>query len=151
MCAIRMNANMGWVRTLSPLCAVVVKSSLVPFDCIPLGTVRVLERDPTVLCETSAGPYSRIRIVASATILVYVLGLPVVLGVILVRNWLKVTQDQRLRERGEGDSALTNPHFQFRRRYRKVYEDFRPQRAYWKVVLLMRKLGLGLITVLANG
>ncbi len=104
-----------------------------------------------MLCDPSVGPYGRIRIVASATIVVYVLGLPAVLGTVLVRNWLKVTQDQRLRERGEGDSALTNPHFQFRRRYRKVYEDFRPQCAYWKVVLLLRKLGLGLITVLANG
>jgi hypothetical protein len=130
---------------------VVVKSSLVPFDCIPLGTTHVLEKEPTVLCDPSVGPYGRIRIVASATIVVYVLGLPAVLGTVLVRNWLKVTQDQRLRERGEGDSALTNPHFQFRRRYRKVYEDFRPQCAYWKVVLLLRKLGLGLITVLANG
>ncbi len=102
------------------------------------------------MCDISAGPYGRMRIVASVTVVVYVLGLPAALGLILVRNWAKVTQDQRLRERGEGDSALTNPNFRFRQRYRKVYDDFKPHCAYWKIVLLLRKLGLGLITVLAN-
>jgi hypothetical protein len=132
-------------------CAVVVKSSLMPFDCVPLGATHVLDKAPTVLCDASDGPYRRMRIVASVTIVLYVLGLPAALALILARNWLKVTQDQQLRERGEGDSSLTNPNFQFRRRYRKVYEDFRPQCAYWKVVLLLRKLGLAMITVLANG
>jgi hypothetical protein len=131
--------------------AVVVKSSLVPFDCVDLGAAHVLESEPTVLCDTSVGPYVRMRAVAAITIVYYVLGMPVACAVVLARNWLKVQQDQRLRERGEGDSALTNPHFHFRRRYRKVYEDYRPERAYWKVVLLLRKLGLGLVVVLASG
>jgi hypothetical protein len=31
-----------------------------------------------------------------------------------------------LRERGEGETALTNPNIQVRRRFKKIYEDFRP-------------------------
>jgi hypothetical protein len=131
--------------------AVVVKSSLVPFECVSLGAVEVLESEPTVLCNTGAGPHARMRAVAAVSIVLYVLGLPAALAVFLVRSWRKVQLDQRLRERGEGDSALTNPHFHFRRRFRKVYEDYRPAHAYWKVVLLLRKLCLGLVVVLANG
>ncbi len=136
-----------YVRT----CPVVVKSSFVPFDCVSLGAVRVLESEPTVLCDTTVGPYARMRAVAAVSVLAFVLGLPAALAVFLGRNWHKVQQDQRLRERGEGDSALTNPHFHFRRRFRKVYEDYRPAHAYWKVVVLLRKLCLGLVVVLANG
>ncbi len=122
-----------------------------PFDCISLGAVRVLELEPSVLCDTNIGQYARMRAVAGITILLYVLGLPIALAVCLAVNWRKVQLDQRLRERGEGDSALTNPHFHFRRRFRKVYEDYRPSFAYWKVVLLLRKLSLGLVVVLATG
>ncbi len=128
----------------------VVKSSLVPFDCISVGAVRVLESEPTVLCDVSSGSYARMRAVAAVSIVVYVLGLPAALSVFMVRSWRTVQQDQRLRERGEGDSPLTNPHFLFRRRFRKVYEDYRPAHAYWKVVVLLRKLCLGLVVVLGS-
>jgi hypothetical protein len=131
--------------------AVVVKSSFAPFDCISLGTYRVMESEPTVICDTTVGQYARMRAVAAITILVYILGLPTALTVFLLRSWRVVQLDQRLRERGEGDSQLTNPHFRFRRRYRKVYEDYRPALAYWKVVVLFRKLSLGLVVVLASG
>jgi hypothetical protein len=131
-------------------CTVVLRSTLVPFKCIDLGATRVLESEPTVLCDSSVGPYGRMRAVGAATIVLYVLGLPAALATVLVLNWDKVRLDQQLRERGEGDSALTNPHFHFRRRFRKVYEDYRPALAYWKVVLLLRKLWLGLVFVLAD-
>ncbi len=129
----------------------VVKSSLVPFDCVSLGAVQVLESEPTVLCDTSVGSYARMRAVAVASIVVYVLGQPAALAVFMARTWRKVQQDQRLRERGEGDSPLTNPHFHFRRRFRKVYEDYRPAHAYWKIVVVFRKLCLGLVVVFGSG
>ncbi len=131
--------------------AVVVKSSLIPFDCVSLGVVRVLESEPTVLCDTSVASYARMRAVALVSIVVYVVGLPAAITAFMSRTWRKVQQDQRLRERGEGDSPLTNPHFHFRRRFRKVYEDYRPVHAYWNVVVLLRKLCLALVVVLGSG
>jgi hypothetical protein len=133
------------------VCPVVVKSSLIPFDCVSLGAVRVLESEPTVLCDAAVGPYARMRAVGAVTIVVFALGLPITLAVVLARNWARVQLDQELRERGEGNSPLTNPHFHFRRRFRKVYEDYRPAVAYWKVVVLLRKLSLGLVVMLAIG
>ncbi len=136
-----------------PLCAfaVVVKSTLVPFNCTSLGAVHVLEAEPSVLCDITVGPFARMRAVGAVTIVLYVLGLPAALAFVLVRNWSVVLQDQRLRERGEGESLLSNPHFHFRRRYRKVYEDYRPDRAYWKLVLLLRKLFFCLVVAFAKG
>lgn len=75
------------------------------------GSVRVMDAEPSILCGTpAAGPNARMRAVAAITIVVYVLGLPVSLAVFLWRNRVALLSDQRLRERGEGDSALTNPH-----------------------------------------
>ena len=42
----------------------------------------------------------------------YVLGLPAIFGLFLWRHRVEVRSDQLLRERGEGDSALTNAHIQ---------------------------------------
>jgi hypothetical protein len=54
------------------------------------------------------------RVVAIATMVIYVLGLPATFVIFLWRNRRVIEVDQRLRERGEGDSALTNPHIQVR-------------------------------------
>jgi hypothetical protein len=53
-------------------------------------------------------------------------------------------------QRGEGETALTNKAIQIRRRYRKIYEDFKPQFVYWKPVLLVRKLLFAFVVVLVN-
>jgi hypothetical protein len=46
------------------------------------------------------------------SVLRYVLGLPAAFGVFLWRHRVEIRSDQLLRERGEGDSALTNAHIQ---------------------------------------
>ena len=39
---------------------------------------------------------------------------------------------------------------QLRRRYRKIYEDYKPKLAYWKVVLIARKFAFSLIVVMLD-
>lgn len=70
---------------------------------------------------------------------------------VCVRVVVQLRSDQVLRERGEGDTALTNPHIHLRRRYRKLYEDFKPHVLFWRLVLLARKLCLAIIVVLVSG
>jgi hypothetical protein len=89
---------------------VVVKSSLAPFDCITRGSVRVMDSEPSVMCGVPGGPNARMRVAAALTIVAFVLGLPTAFAVFLWRNRVQVRSDQLLRERGEGDSALTNAH-----------------------------------------
>jgi hypothetical protein len=92
--------------------AVVARSSLAPFDCTHVGTAYVMDADPSIPCSPSGGPNARMRSVAAVSIVGFVLGLPAAFAAFLWRNWVAVRADQTLRERGEGETALTNPHFQ---------------------------------------
>jgi hypothetical protein len=49
---------------------------------------------------------------AIATMILFVLGLPIAFAVFLWRNRREIEVDQELRQRGEGYSALTNPYHQ---------------------------------------
>ena len=55
-----------------------------------------------------------------------------------------------MRERGEGESSLTNAHISTRRRLRKLYEDYKPRFCYWKLVLITRKLALAAVAIVLN-
>jgi hypothetical protein len=85
-----------------------MKSSLAPFDCSWRGGVRTMDAEPSIVCS-GTGPHGRMRIAAVVTITGYCLGAPVAMGLFLWRHRGQVAFDQRLREKGEGDSALTNP------------------------------------------
>ena len=63
---------------------------------------------------------------------------------------LQIVDDQTLRERGEGETTLTNPNLFVRRRFRKLYEDYKPQFSYWKLVLMMRKVCLACVAILLS-
>ncbi len=70
-----------------PPCTVVVKSTLTPFDCTVRGGVRTMDAEPSILCTGSQdSPHGRMAAVAVASVLYYVLGVPVVFAVILARN-----------------------------------------------------------------
>ncbi len=93
---------------------VVARSSLAPFDCTLHGDVWLMDAEPSIECGVPHGPNARMRPVAMLSIAWFVLGLPTTFSVFLWWNRDAVQEDQRLRERGEGDTALTNPHFQVR-------------------------------------
>lgn len=90
----------------------VVRSSLAPFDCTLIGASYVMDADPSIPCSIPGGANARMRSVAIATILLFVVGLPLALAVFLWTKRVAVRVDQTLRERGEGETALTNPHYQ---------------------------------------
>ena len=113
---------------------VVIRSSLAPFDCISVnGGPRTMEADPSILCDVPGGPHARMKAVAAVMMAVFVVGVPTSFALILFLYRNEIRADQLLRERGEGDSALTNPNFRTRKRFRKLYEDYRFEFIYWKV------------------
>ena len=75
-----------------------------------------MDAEPSIVCGQPHGPQARMQVVAVCTLLVYAAGMPAALGVFVLAFRDVIKQDQALRERGEGDSALTNPHFHFRKR-----------------------------------
>jgi hypothetical protein len=69
-----------------------------------------MDAEPSIICGVPGGANARMRHVATATIVVYILGLPAAFAMFLWRNRVAIRVDQRLREKGEGDSMLTNAH-----------------------------------------
>jgi hypothetical protein len=105
-----------WVSpcdTLHLLCAVVVKSSLAPFDCSERGGLRTMDAEPSIVCN-GTGPHGRMRVAAALTLVVFAVGVPAAIAAFLLQNYSRVQFDQRLREKGEGDTSLTNPNIQVR-------------------------------------
>merc|ERR1711998_488459 len=53
-----------------------------------------------------------------------------------------IFEDQVLFAQDRGRSPDTNPHFAFRKRYSKLYKNYKPEKWYWVIVILVKKLGL---------
>ena len=99
----------------------ITKSTLAPFDCSVVNGVTAMDADPSIVCDGS-GAHGRMRAVAAAMVVLFVVGVPVGFAVVLLHHRTAITADQFLRVWGEGDSAVTNPNIHIRRRYRKLYE-----------------------------
>ena len=121
-----------------------VRTGLIPLSCSTNNGVSVLTAEPSILCSATNPTYVRMRAVASLSLSLYGCGLPVAFAYFLWTNRAAITADQQLRVKGEGETALTNPHISVRRRFRKLYEDYKPEYKYWKLVLIARKMLLAL-------
>ena len=130
--------------------AVTIRSALAPFACSTRGGVATMNAEPSIVCNHE-GAHGRMTIVGGVVLALYGLGVPLAFGAFLITNYDAVVSDQALRQAGSGDTALTNPHFRMRTRYRKIYEDYNPRFVYWKLVLLARKLCFACVVVLLPG
>ena len=103
----------------------VVRTALIPFACVTKNGVSVLVDDPAIVCSTANATYSRMRSVAAVVMVLFGAGLPLLFVAVLWWNRYPMYFDQLLRVRSEGESAATNPHISTRRRFRKLYEDYK--------------------------
>lgn len=126
-----------------------VRTALVPFICTTgVDGLTVLTAEPSIVCDAATSTvYGRMRAIGTTSLLLYGVGLPLTFLGILYRYRYEMFMDQLLRIRNEGETGLTNPHIHIRRRFRKLYEDFKPDCRYWKVALLLRKFALALIGI----
>jgi hypothetical protein len=69
----------------------------------------------------------------------YIAGIPASFAYVLFRHRRGIHFDQSLKRKGEGESQLTNPYVFLRRRYGKLYSDYKPEYSYYKLVLMGRK------------
>ena len=121
---------------------VVIRNGFAILDCASVQTTSgyktVLEGAPSIEC----GSELHLQLIpwSVASLLLYGIGIPLLFLSLLLSKRKSIIIDQRLRQRGEGNTELSNPVFKTRIRYGKLYGDFRPQYYYWKVVLLIRKL-----------
>jgi hypothetical protein len=101
--------------------------------------------DPEVECWT--GNHAWLWPLALFFAALYGVGIPIIFTVIVIRNRKKIKQDQVLRVLGTGSVRSENPHYEFRKRYYKLYYRFKPRYHYWGEVILFRKFLIVLITI----
>ena len=91
-------------------------------------------------CAKPGGVHLTLLPWAIVGLLVYAIGYPLVVGIVLARYKHTVLEDQILRASGLGDKASTNPNaFAFRQMFHKLYYQFRPTHWFWILVILGRK------------
>jgi hypothetical protein len=112
--------------------------------------VSTMVAEPSVRCGGGDGVHAMIKPWAAASLFVYGLGIPVGFGVILYRYRREIKADQELRARGEGNVPANNPNIRVRHKFRKLYEDFKPSLAFWKLVLIARKFGIAAVTMMLS-
>ncbi len=130
---------------------VIVRSSLIPFGCTTHNGVATLNAEPSIQCSSADGTYRLMRSVGAMCLVVYGAGLPTTFAFFLHKHARRITADQRMRAVGEGETMLTNPNIRVRRRFRKLYEDYKPEYAGWKLVLILRKLVLAVTGITLAG
>ena len=130
--------------------AVVVRTAMMPFACTTNNGVSTMIAEPTVRCSATDPSYVIMSKLGAAVMVVYGGGLPLTFAYFLWRHRVAINADQLLRGRGEGETSMTNPNISIRRRYRKLYEDYKPKYKYWRLVLIARKLCLAAIGILLS-
>merc|ERR1711968_306379 len=112
----------------------------------PKNPTLFMDMAPDQICFTpgtwDTGLHTKLVPWAYACVLAYGLAFPVFV-------WFKfgnykeiIFEDQVLFAQDRGRSPDTNPHFAFRKRYSKLYKNYKPEKWYWVIVILVKKLGL---------
>eukprot|EP00937_MAST-01D_sp_MAST-1D-sp2_P001546 g1546.t1 len=125
------------------------KTALDIFNCSPTTPPEV-RPDGTVVeylevtfaeCSKPGGLQMRLVGPAAAYFTLYSIGFPAVVGTLLYKNREKCKEDQLLRAKRSGNSRATNPNcWEFRKKYHKIYEMYKPQYYYWSAAIMGRKL-----------
>jgi hypothetical protein len=121
----------------------ITKTTLQVFSCEEKGGGRYyLRADPSIPCFGSS--YETMTTTALTSVALFSFGYPVALVLVLSYHRKQIMQDQVLWSKGLGDKE-ENPNYYIRKKYGKLYQQFKPHEFYWVVVLLFRKLSISLI------
>jgi len=102
-------------------------------------------------CGVPGGTQLTLLPYAIAGLIIYTIGYPIYIGVVLYLNRELVMEDQLLRAKGVGNDRLTNPHaYEFRKQYGRAYFQFKPDWCMWIIMIILRKFFIALTAVIFN-
>merc|ERR1712178_279247 len=79
---------------------------------------------------------------AIAAVACYGLAFPTFVLFKFRKNKRMIFEDQLLAAQDRGEKQISNPNFAFRKRYSSLYKNFKPDKWYWILLILARKLGI---------
>jgi hypothetical protein len=138
---------------LDPLSCVPPTPPLAPGELNPERDARYFlpEFTPCSTYGGFVGPSLWMGAAAVVGIIVYTGLYPAFVGFWLWRHRELVMEDQLLRAKGTGHDRLTNPHaLTFRKRWGRLYYQFKPDNWYWILMVLGRKMSVVAVQVIFN-
>jgi hypothetical protein len=102
-----------------------------------------------VKCYEPGGMHLQLLPWAIFFFLLYSCGFPAVVGFILWKGRESAKEDQLLRANNTGTTRKTNPNcFDFRKRYHKLYYNFKPNFVWWILVIIIRKFLISIAAII---
>jgi len=101
-------------------------------------------------CFEQGGTHLTLLPFAIIALIVYILMFPAFIGYLLWSNKELVKRDQLARARDEPETRerLGNDGYEFRKKYSRMYQFFKPGKWYWILVLFARKFALALTSLM---
>jgi len=133
------------------------KTSLDIFNCSPTEPVEYNAAGEPIeylevtfaQCDKPGGLHRKLVGPAAFFFTIYSIGFPTLVGAILYKNREKCKADQLLRAKRTGNSRSTNPEcYDFRKKYHKIYEMYKPNYYFWSAAVMGRKLVIACLALL---
>jgi hypothetical protein len=128
-----------------------VRTNLDIFNCGPTEPDDGFEYLQVVFvaCNEPGGLHLRLLPWAVVCFIAYGMGYPALIAYILMRGRQSAVEDQLLRAANTGTSRKTNPNcYDFRKRYHKMYYNFKPDFVHWILVILCRKFFIAVSAII---
>merc|ERR1712072_49770 len=130
-----------------------VKKAMDIFNCSPAdppddpsNPTLFMDMQPDQVCfkpgNWDTGLHVKLIPYAIACVACYGLAFPTFVFFKFQKNKRIIFEDQLLAAQDRGEKQISNPNFAFRKRYSSLYKNFKPDKWYWVLLILGRKLGI---------
>lgn len=97
---------------------------------------------PLEECGVPGGLQVRVLPAALVFLIFYCIGFPIAVVYIFFKKKDNIHQDQHLRAHGRGMHPISNPNYEFRQRFSRLYYQYKPHCYWWIIVIVFRKFAI---------
>jgi len=121
----------------------ITRTTLEVFNCSPTDPPdgKTYMSAEFIPCYEAGGTQMKLLFPAIVTLLLYTIGFPAMVYMLLRRNHMLIVRDQLLLSRGLGTTRLESLKgcYSVRKRYQKMYYHYKPWNWYWCMAIIGRK------------
>lgn len=111
-------------------------------DTDPPSGKYYMASQPLEECGVAGGLQLRVLPAALVFLIFYCVGFPVTVVFVFWLENKQIMSDQILRAHGRGMHPATNPNYEFRMRFSRLYYQYKPTCYWWIVVIVVRKFAI---------
>merc|ERR1712159_383865 len=136
-----------------------VKKAMDIFNCAPgdppdseSNPTKFMAMQPDQVCfqpgNWDTGLHVKLIPFAIACVACYGLAFPTFVFFKFHKNGKIIFEDQLLAAQDRGEKEISNPNLAFRKRYSSLYKNFKPDKWYWILLILSRKLAICFVSLM---